>query len=60
MVSSSDARWAVMNADTSAVVTSVGSTGNKVKKTFRSNPAARTVFGRHLAARNSRYRSTTG
>jgi len=49
-----------MNANMSAVVTSVGSTGNKVKKTFRSNPAASTVFGRHRAAKNSRYRSTTG
>jgi len=43
-----------MNANTSAVVTSVGSTGNNPKNTFRSNPAANTVFGRHLAARNSR------
>ena len=48
------ARWAVMNSNTSAVVTSVGSFGNRLKNTFRSNPAARTVFGRHLAARNSR------
>ena len=49
-----------MNANTSAVVTWVGTTGTSVKKTFRSNPAASTVFGRHLAAKNSRYRSTTG
>ena len=48
-----------MNANTSAVVT-LGwlDRKNAVKNTFRSNPAASTVFGRHLAAKNSRYRST--
>jgi len=46
-------RCAVMNANTSAVVTSTGSIGISVKKTFKSKPAASTVFGRHRAATNS-------
>jgi hypothetical protein len=44
----------VINPNTSAVVTSTGSFGIRVKNTFRSNPAASTVFGRHRAVRNSR------
>ena len=47
-------RCAVTNANTSAVVTPAGSFPTTVKKTFKSNPAANTVFGRHRAARNSR------
>ena len=47
-------RCAVMNANTSAVVTPTGSFPTTVKKIFKSDPAAITVFGRHRAARNSR------
>ncbi len=47
-------RCAVMNANTSPVVTSTGSLETMEKNTFRSNPAANTVLGRHLAAKNSR------
>ena len=47
-------RCAVINANTSAVVTSTGSFSIRVKKTLRSKPAANTVFGRHRAATNSR------
>jgi hypothetical protein len=43
-----------MNPNTSAVVTAPGSFGTNVKKIFKSNPAAITVFGRHRTARNSR------
>jgi hypothetical protein len=53
-VGSPVARCAVMNPNTSAVVTSTGSFATVVKNTFKSNPAANTVFGRHRAARNSR------
>ena len=53
-VGSPVARCAVMNPNTSPVVTSVGSFGTVAKNTFKSNPAANTVFGRHRAAKNSR------
>ena len=39
-MSSPDARWAVMNANTSAVVTSVGSTGNKREEHLQIEPGS--------------------
>ncbi len=48
-------RCSVINPNTSAVDTSTGSFETRLKNTFKSNPAANTVFGRHRAARNSRY-----
>jgi hypothetical protein len=48
----------VTNPNTSAVVTPTGSFPTIVKKIFKSDPAATTVFGRHRTARNSRYPST--
>jgi hypothetical protein len=47
-------RCSVINASTSAVDTSTGSLGTSVKNTFKSKPAAKTVFGRQRAAKNSR------
>jgi hypothetical protein len=52
-------RWARMNANTSAVTTSIGSRSTIVKNVFRSKPAANTVFGRHRPAANSKKSSTT-
>jgi len=43
-----------MKASTSAVLTSAGSFPAKAKNTFKSNPAASTVFGLHRAATNRR------
>jgi hypothetical protein len=43
-----------MNLNTSPGVTSAGSFGTRLKNTFKSNPAANTVFGLQRAARNSR------
>jgi len=51
-------RCAATNPNTSAVVTPTGSFPTIVKKIFKSDPAAATVFGRHRTARNSRYAST--
>ncbi len=53
-------RWRVMNSNTSAVVTPPGSFSIIEKNTFKSYPAASTVFGRPRAATNSKYRSTSG
>jgi len=44
----------------SATTTSVGSFSTPVKKIFKSNATARSVFGRALPATNSRYRSSSG
>jgi hypothetical protein len=43
-----------MNSSTSAVLTSTGSFPAKAKNTFKSNPAASTVFGLQRAATNRR------
>src|SRR6476661_7905820 len=47
-------RWAAMNDNTSAPVTSSGTLATCVKNTFRSNAVASTVFGRARAATISR------
>jgi hypothetical protein len=47
-----------MKSNTSADVTSTGSLLTIVKNAFKSNAAARTVFGRARPATNARYRST--
>ena len=47
------ARWALMKVKTSAVTTSVGSLATTVKKTFKSNAMANTVFHRARAVTNS-------
>jgi len=43
-----------MNAKTSLLVTAAGSLSTTAKNTFKSNATASTVFGRHLAATNSK------
>jgi hypothetical protein len=45
--------------ETSAAVTSTGFFGMTVKNAFRSKATARSVFGRHRPATNSRYRSAS-
>ena len=52
------ARWNAMNAITSAVLTSAGSASVNSKNTFKSNPVAKTVFGRARAATNLKYSSS--
>ena len=52
-------RWSARKSNTSAAVTSTGSLPTTVKNDFRSNATARSVFGRHRPATNSRYRSTS-
>ena len=47
-------RWAVMNLSTSAARTWSTGLATTSKKTFRSNRAASTEFGRHRTARNSK------
>jgi hypothetical protein len=54
------ARWCVIKASTSAVVTSAGSVSMIEKNTFRSNAVASTVFHRARPAMNSRKASRSG
>jgi hypothetical protein len=51
-------RWAATKSNTSAGDTSTGSFSTTEKNVFRSNAAARTVFGRARPATNAKYRST--
>jgi DoxX-like family len=53
------ARWPARKSNTSAAVTSTGPLPTTVKNDFRSNATARSVFGRHRPATNSRYRSAS-
>jgi hypothetical protein len=53
-------RCCTRNPNTSADVTSRGSSPTTARNVFRSNASARSVFGRARSAANSRYRSTSG
>jgi hypothetical protein len=53
-------RCALMNAMTSAALTSNGSLSTTLKKTLKSYAAARSVFRRARARTNSKYSSMTG